>query len=390
MSTIKISNLTPLTDLVIGNVIVPMVSNIGGTLTTVKGNIDQLGSYISIPIQADISNIEANVSSLQSNASSQQTLISVLQANAATQSDLIIAINANVTQANLGLKGYVDAQILAVEQGEYSNVNVAVYLPTYNGTIGSLTLANTAMKSYVDGQITAANAGVTTANVGIVGYVNQSNVAMKGYVDAQTYSNVNVTSFLPSYSGSIGANLQVGGNIVSVLSPLSVVLPPAITYANTVLAGTNNVNGYVQLNIQNTNTVGNIVSADFIATAPNGTDSSHYIDLGINGNNYSSGSWTISGPNDGYLYINDGNLTVGTDTADKTVSIHVGGLLAENIVTTFSETEVSITSNLVVGNSYVPSANNSVGATGQISYDNSYVYVCIAPNEWRRANLAIW
>jgi hypothetical protein len=46
--------------------------------------------------------------------------------------------------------------------------------------------------------------------------------------------------------------------------------------------------------------------------------------------------------------------------------------------------------NLRISNVYVPVSNNSIGTAGQISYDNSYFYVCINTNTWRRANLAIW
>ena len=50
----------------------------------------------------------------------------------------------------------------------------------------------------------------------------------------------------------------------------------------------------------------------------------------------------------------------------------------------------SISGNITVGNVYVPTANNSPGSKGQITYDSSYIYVCVATNTWRRANLAVW
>ena len=77
-------------------------------------------------------------------------------------------------------------------------------------------------------------------------------------------------------------------------------------------------------------------SSDFIATSDNGTDSTKYIDLGINSSGFTNSGWTISGANDGYLYVNSGNLTLGTDTSGKTVAIHVGGTLASNIAATFN------------------------------------------------------
>jgi hypothetical protein len=384
--TIKISQLANLT-VVQANTIVPVVSNVTGTLTTVQANVQQLQNYIiangvsanitalytNAATQSDlIIGINANVTaanvgmtgyvnavttSWTANALAQQTTLNTLLANAATQSDLIISINANVASANIGMIGYVNA----------ANI----------GMIGYVNAANIGMIGYVDRGNTIVTAGIVTANVG-----------MKGYVDNQTYSNVQVNSYLPTYSGNIGQT-TVNGNI-SVFGVVNAGVPSTITFPGVVVNAVNDANSYVQLNIQNINTVGNLVSTDVIATAPNGTDSSHFIDVGINGNNYSSGSWTVSGANDGYVYINQGNLTLGTDTAGTTVKVHVGGTLAGNVITTFSNSNVTIGGNLIVSNVYVPTANNSVGTRGQISYDSSYVYVCIADNTWRRANLAIW
>jgi hypothetical protein len=278
---------------------------------------------------------------------------------------LIIGINANVTSANTGMIGYVN---------------------------NSVTTANVGMIGYVDNS-------TTTANVGMIGYVNRgntivtagivtANVGMKGYVDNQTYSNVQVSSYLPTYNGNIGQT-TVNGDL-TVFGVVDAGFPSPLSFSNVVVNATNDANSYAQLNIQNINTVGNLVSADVIATAPNGTDTSRFIDMGINGNNWSSSAWTVSGANDGYVYINQGNLTLGTDTAGTTVKIHVGGTLAGNVITTFSNSNVTIGGNLIVSNVYIPTANNSVGTTGQISYDSSYIYICIATNTWKRANISTW
>ena len=40
--------------------------------------------------------------------------------------------------------------------------------------------------------------------------------------------------------------------------------------------------------------------------------------------------------------------------------------------------------------SYTPTSSSSDGVTGQIAWDANYVYVCIAPNTWRRAPLSSW
>jgi hypothetical protein len=227
--TIKISQLATLT-VVQANTVVPVVSNITGTLTTVQANIQQLQNYI-------VANgVSANITALFTNAS--------------TQSDLIIGINSNVIQANLGMKGYVDS-ISGSES--IANVNMKGYVDgqitaantgvtTANiGIIGYIDLGNTTTRNYIDGQISAANAGVTAANIGIIGYINLSNTSMKsyvdgqitaanagvtsaniglkGYVDNQTYSNVQTLAFfitnLPTYEGNIGVNVNVTNGTVT-------------------------------------------------------------------------------------------------------------------------------------------------------------------------------
>ncbi len=101
---------------------------------------------------------------------------------------------------------------------------------TINGnTIPTVAYVNTAVANVVvDLSSYALNANVTAANVGMKGYVDQgntiqaaaivaANVGMKGYVDASigniapVYGNANVASYLPTYSGSIGANISKAG-----------------------------------------------------------------------------------------------------------------------------------------------------------------------------------
>jgi hypothetical protein len=209
-----------------------------------------------------------------------------------------------------------------------------------------------------------------------------------------SYSNVQVTSYLPTYNGNIGELNMIGD--IDIFGTLNVGTSSNIAFGNTIVNALKDANSYVQLNVQNINSVGNLVSADFIATAPNGTDSTKFIDMGINGNNYSSSAWTVSGANDGYVYINSGNLTLGTDTLGTTVKVHVGGTLAGNVVTTFANTGATIAGNLTVNGSChlanvrVPTLANSAGTAGQITWDSSYVYICIAANTWKRANISTW
>ncbi|MBI5654189.1 hypothetical protein HZC53_00830 [Candidatus Uhrbacteria bacterium] len=98
---------------------------------------------------------------------------------------------------------------------------------------------------------------------------------------------------------------------------------------------------FLQVNIQN-HSSGTNASSDFVATNDIGDDASYYIDMGINGSNYSVPEFNIGGANDGYLYTNGHNLTIGTASASTAVIFHAGG-------TTASDEVMRITSDHFVG-----------------------------------------
>ena len=93
-------------------------------------------------------------------------------------------------------------------------------------------------------------------------------------------------------------------------------------------------NSYVQVDVHNSSNGGSS-SSDFIATADTGSDTTLFVDVGINSSGFSDATWTISGALDSYLYASDGALTVGTKAA-KSISFHTGGTLAANIRGTIS------------------------------------------------------
>jgi len=94
---------------------------------------------------------------------------------------------------------------------------------------------------------------------------------------------------------------------------------------------TTTANSYAQINLRNTSS-GTNASSDVIITANNGSDTTNFIDLGINNSGFSVGSWTINGANDGYLYTSDGNLSIGAINASvaKYISFFTGGTLLSN------------------------------------------------------------
>jgi hypothetical protein len=115
-------------------------------------------------------------------------------------------------------------------------------------------------------------------------------------------------------------NLVVGNNFT--------VLP------NVVGQFTGNSTSYIQVNLENQTSSG---SGDFVVTADDGTDTDHYVDMGINGSTYSDPTYSALEAHDAYLYVassgtNKGNLAIGTTNSTGKVKFVVGGLEKQNIV----------------------------------------------------------
>ncbi len=134
--------------------------------------------------------------------------------------------------------------------------------------------------------------------------------------------------FTASSSGTPRFVIQGGGTIVAG-TDVAGAISGGNVYSSTIAHFAGNVNSYAQVNVQNRNS-GTSASSDFIATANDGTDTTNYIDFGINSSGYSDAAFTIVGPRDGYLYTNGGNLAVGTQTAGKNILFHTGGTLSAN------------------------------------------------------------
>lgn len=85
-----------------------------------------------------------------------------------------------------------------------------------------------------------------------------------------------------------------------------------------------NINSYSQV-ISTNYSPGTSASSDFVAVNNIGDDSNNYIDFGINSNTYANTDYAVTQANDGYMYINGGNLAIGTQSAGKVVNFFTGG-----------------------------------------------------------------
>lgn len=97
-----------------------------------------------------------------------------------------------------------------------------------------------------------------------------------------------------------------------------------IDYTDTIFRADANVNSYAQVILQNHNASSN-ASTDLVIMNNQGNDFENIIDLGINSSNYSNPDYSVTGPGDGYLFTNGGDLVIGTQTPGTNLVFHAGG-----------------------------------------------------------------
>ena len=131
------------------------------------------------------------------------------------------------------------------------------------------------------------------------------------------------------------ANLSVSGQAL-----FGTTYASTTTFSNAPARVDANVNSYAQFVIMN-HSADPLASSDVVATANDGSDSSHFIDMGINGTGYSTSSWVINGAGDGYLYVDQGNLAVGTTASNITFFVGPADT-TDSIVATFTATSFNV------------------------------------------------
>jgi hypothetical protein len=201
--------------------------------------------------------------------------------------------------------------------------------------------------------LTAAG-GFTSGNAYVSGVVAAKTMAANSMHGGNntSWSNLTITSNVyvsnstgPStiYTGNSSANVFIG-------------LVPA---TNTIFSTNGNVNSYLQAILQNANG-GVTATTDLILNADTATDTTNYLDIGINSSGYSNTLYTINGALDAYMYSSNGGLAIGT-AGIAPLQFFVGGTLSTNEV-------VRITAGANVGiGTKTPNAKLQVVGSANIS-----------------------
>lgn len=93
---------------------------------------------------------------------------------------------------------------------------------------------------------------------------------------------------------------------------------------------------------------------------------------------------------------NFANVNVGSSANDGTGAtlrdafISVNNNFSNVSLVGFSAPNVVVTNKLGISSTNVPTLATSTGTAGQITWDSNYIYVCVATDTWKRANLTTW
>ncbi|WP_205513628.1 hypothetical protein [Longitalea arenae] len=124
-------------------------------------------------------------------------------------------------------------------------------------------------------------------------------------------------------------NLAIGIADFDAAAPEKLLIDAGSTESYNLLIAKGSRNGYLQFNIQNESGQGQ-ASTDIVATANNGTETTNYVNLGINGGGYNSANNILSGPNNGYLYSAGQEFIIGNTASDKNLIFFTGGITSSN------------------------------------------------------------
>jgi cytoskeletal protein CcmA (bactofilin family) len=318
---------------------------------TINGQLDVAGNAV-VTKQLFITssgNIQFNDGSIQTTAAIQSIdnidHITGAFAYAGTQRKLQLSSDATPTntpstivsrnaQGNVAV-GNVTATTLTTTSIT-ANSSIAGSLTVYgNLNVVGTTTTTTAEAIHVDSKtLTVANSATLISQVDGAGLLVGNTTIFADFVfdSIQDAWRSNV-GFVPAQNegANLGSETRNWGNLyvteAYVSNKLNVGVTPIVDYLN-VAQFTANVPQYSQVYNQNLSSNSG-ASTDFVAANDIGGEINNYIDMGINSSTYNESAYSIQYANDGYVFINGGNLTVGTQTLNKDIVFHTDGTTAD-------------------------------------------------------------
>ncbi|MEO7768962.1 MAG: tail fiber domain-containing protein [Ferruginibacter sp.] len=219
------------------------------------------------------------------------------------------------------------------------------------GNVGIGTTSPT-QKLDINGNLRFSGAFMPGNNPGTAGYILQSNgsVAPPSWLNAGSYLSSQtwilggntvssttpigtdnnfdlpfITNNVERMRLSATGEFAIGTSSFNSTYPEQLLVDAGVTNSVNAIVGKGSINNYLQLNIQN-NSAGASASSDVVATANNGSETTNYVDMGINGGGNTSN--IMGGADDSYLYNIGQNFLIGAGTSGKAIQFLTGGTSA--------------------------------------------------------------
>ena len=206
------------------------------------------------------------------------------------------------------------------------NVGIGVTSPSYRLHVKSnsnpLQLEGLQTGTISDSLLTVSNgvvrrlkASALNSSWALVGNVGSSTTKL-GTTNA--YDLPIITNNTTKMTITTVGNVGIGSTNFDPSIPEKLLVDAGTTATNNLIGAYADIDSYVQIGVQNRNS-GNSASSDIVATADNGTSTSNYIDMGINGSGYANNASNIlNRSNVGYLYTNaTADFFIGNGSPDQ-------------------------------------------------------------------------
>ena len=317
----------------------------------------------------------------------------------------LICQNADITGGYIILRGYSDQNGGLIFLGQSSNNN---FIQSNATTIG-VTIAGTGVTQTVAAgfRVLSTTASTTTSigalvvgngtsgGLGVGGAINAG-----GKISAQYFSPYYDTGYwaidgtLSNYSATNGVYLNGNAN-----GWLALKGSGSSTAQITIYGASHAEAGKIWLpsTLSSTSTssgalvvggglgVAGAINAGGAITSNNGSGSGQ-LGMRSSSGNSSYVFWSETGVSDrGILGFNNGSSTLSYRSGASSFST------GTEVFTISSGGNVTLsTGQLIVSNAFAPASASAAGTTGSITWDNAYIYVCVATNTWKRVAISTW
>ncbi len=290
--------------------------------STFNGKQDAL--IFNLPLQNISNNISINVADTGADgyltSADWNTFNNKLQS-----SDFITSAGNNNNGIAVSISNQLSSTSLSVTTTVADNSNTGVLSSTdwstFNSKEDALTFS-TGLTRSINTITNNLSTGVSGGQSVVGGIASGENLTLSSTVNGTKGS----IFFGNSIYDEANNRMAIGDTVFDGTNPEKFFVNAGTTSSVNAIVAKGTIDNYFQLNIRNLS-AGTSASSDVVATADNGSETTGYIDMGINSSGYNSGVMGVA--NDAYLYNiaagTGGDLVIGAGSSGKSLYLLTGG-----------------------------------------------------------------